>query len=164
MSTFLSQRHAHQIFKHNRIVFQCSFVSLQWMGTKAKVQANHKQFFFMCVISISLGFISPFIVSKVPLLHQWLCYSTKPQYDSWKKKKKTKRKTESYLKSLWSAELSQPSCLNQTQQWYLKTPVLQCEIERPSLLPSSSPPPSLPSQPSHSHPSRLPPIDPANCV
>lgn len=100
----------------------------------------------MCVISISLGFISPFIVSKFPCCVNDSATQQNHSVTAEKREeKKSKRKTESYLKSLWSAELSQPSCLNQTQRWYLKTPVLQCEIERPSLtyFLLSSLPPSL---------------------
>lgn len=61
-----------------------------------------------------------------------------------RKKKLKKKERESCLKSLWSTELSQPSCLNQTRWWYLKTPVLQWEMVRPSLLSNFLPPLLLP--------------------
>lgn len=95
--------------------------------------------------SVQIKFVCHYIMSLAFHLGLFLLSF---QNHSWKKKEKWKRKREreGCLKSLWSTELSQPSCLNQTRWWYLKTPVLQWEMETlpVSFLLSSSYPPSLP--------------------
>lgn len=106
-------------------------------------------FLSLCLISDLFGVYFSCISLKLSCCADESAPSTNYSMTAEKKKKKkqNKKEKESCLKSLWSATLFQPPCLNQTRWWFLKTQCCSDTVLSASLHPCILPPSHPPSSP-----------------